>query len=71
MKLDHVVLVVRDCTNFNKKRDLNNRIIIKFSNTLTLIIMILFISVLFVGRVVRICLGAFIFFCQKLLSLKI
>ena len=32
--------------------------------------MIFFISVLFVGRVVGICLGVFIFFCQKLLSLQ-
>ena len=49
VKLDYVVLVVRDCTNFTKKRDLNNRIFIKFSKTLTLIMMIFFISVLFVG----------------------
>ena len=57
--------------NFIKKKTETTACLSKFSKTLTLITMIFFISVLFVGQVVGICLGAFILFCQKLLSLEI
>ena len=71
VKFDHVVSVVTDCINFINKRDLNNRIFKQVLKDFDADYDDLYISVLFVGRVVGICLGAFILFYQKLLSLEI
>ena len=73
VKFDHVISVDTSCINFIKKRDLNNRMFKQVLKDfdLTLIMMIFFTSLLFVGQVVGICLDDFILFCQKLLSLEI
>ena len=71
VKFDHVVLVVTDCINFITKGDLNYRIFKQVLKDFDVDHDDLFISVLFVERIVGICLGAFIFFCQKLSSVQI
>ena len=71
VKFDHVVSVITDCINFIKKRDLKTAYSSKVLRALMLTMTTFFISVLFVGRVVGICLGAFILFFQKLSRLQI
>ena len=73
VKFDHVVPIVTDCINFIKKRDQNNRIYKQVLKDFDADYddLLYFCDVQFVGQVVRICLSAFILFCQKLLSLEI
>ena len=70
VKFDDVAVVVTDCINFIKKRYLNSRILKQVLKDFDADYDDLSYTVLFVGRVVGICLGSMILFCQKSLSLQ-